>query len=485
MENFDLHVYKFFNPELCYMNDEELYNSNICGRIYSLDQVYRYNELLKNHCDGYDFDPIYYNKKYGIMNYNKQDIEFRNQMIKHFIYEGYYMNYYGNIKQEESNTTNEVGVNFFGYGGTIIGQGVSANCIIESLKTLDIPVIINNVNCKIPSCELDKNLFNNKYKINVIHINPDRADIYIVLKSFMKDRINIAVWTWETEEIPVYWIDYIHLFHEIWTISSFTADSISKVSSVPVINIRPPIYIEYKETGFGDKFLKKNNIVNKYIYFYSFDFVSYVERKNPYVLIEAFKKIKDENSVLILKTMNMPKDFEEKLKGYRIIVINNSIDSNDYFSLVNICHCYVSPHRCEGQGRTIMEAMYFGKKVIATGYSGNLDFMDINNSYHIKWKYITAKEDGIYKGHKWAEPSLHHLIKLMKIAKIDWQEGRILMNKKAEEMMKTKFSYKSCASTINYRLKPYIHYDYINESDTQMVDCCQIEESDEDKILLF
>ena len=39
------------------------------------------------------------------------------------------------------------------------------------------------------------------------------------------------------------------------------------------------------------------------------------------------------------------------------------------------CDCYVSLHRSEGLGLTMAEAMSFGKPVIATAYSGNLDFM--------------------------------------------------------------------------------------------------------------
>ena len=44
--------------------------------------------------------------------------------------------------------------------------------------------------------------------------------------------------------------------------------------------------------------------------------------------------------------------------------------------MIASCDCYVSLHRSEGLGLTMAEAMYFGKPVIATAYSGNLDFMN-------------------------------------------------------------------------------------------------------------
>ena len=47
--------------------------------------------------------------------------------------------------------------------------------------------------------------------------------------------------------------------------------------------------------------------------------------------------------------------------------------------------CYVSLHRAEGFGLTLAEAMALGKPVIATGFSGNTDFMTPANSYLVDW----------------------------------------------------------------------------------------------------
>ena len=48
--------------------------------------------------------------------------------------------------------------------------------------------------------------------------------------------------------------------------------------------------------------------------------------------------------------------------------------------------CYVSLHRSEGFGLTLAESMALGKPVIATGYSGNTDFMTPANSYLVDWR---------------------------------------------------------------------------------------------------
>ncbi|RDH50366.1 hypothetical protein CA946_06585, partial [Fischerella thermalis 111/344/542] len=56
------------------------------------------------------------------------------------------------------------------------------------------------------------------------------------------------------------------------------------------------------------------------------------------------------------------------------------------------------------------EAMYYGKPVIATAYSANLEFMNINNSFLVKYSVVKITEDhGPYKkGNFWAEPDIDH-----------------------------------------------------------------------------
>ncbi len=78
--------------------------------------------------------------------------------------------------------------------------------------------------------------------------------------------------------------------------------------------------------------------------------------------------------------------------------------------------CYVSLHRSEGFGLTMAEAMALGKPVIATGYSGNLDFMDSSTAYLVGHGLVEVgpgvdiyPADGV-----WAEPDLDHAAELMR-----------------------------------------------------------------------
>ena len=80
------------------------------------------------------------------------------------------------------------------------------------------------------------------------------------------------------------------------------------------------------------------------------------------------------------------------------------------------CDCYVSLHRSEGFGLAPAEAMYLGKPVIATKYSGNLDYMTDTNSYLVDYEMQPIGEgnfpyppDGA-----WAEPDREHAARLMR-----------------------------------------------------------------------
>ena len=61
-------------------------------------------------------------------------------------------------------------------------------------------------------------------------------------------------------------------------------------------------------------------------------------------------------------------------------------------------------------------AMYLGKPVIGTGYSGNLEFMNSTNSLLVDYAMTELEEDsGPYeKGTHWAEPNVENAAELMR-----------------------------------------------------------------------
>jgi hypothetical protein len=83
---------------------------------------------------------------------------------------------------------------------------------------------------------------------------------------------------------------------------------------------------------------------------------------------------------------------------------------------VGLCDCYVSLHRAEGFGLVLADAMWHGKPVIATRYSGNLDFMTADNSLLVDFELgPIGKDFDPYPPHgEWATPDVDHAARLMR-----------------------------------------------------------------------
>ena len=64
----------------------------------------------------------------------------------------------------------------------------------------------------------------------------------------------------------------------------------------------------------------------------------------------------------------------------RMVLVEGDLTAAEITSLLWACDGFVSLHRSEGFGRLLAEAMLMGKPVIATAYSGNVDFMTAENS---------------------------------------------------------------------------------------------------------
>ncbi len=319
------------------------------------------------------------------------------------------------------------GINLAGYISGEFGVAEEARNLIKAIQSVGIPYSLNNIMADTHRWN-DKTFNNfsddNPYKINLVSINADQADVFYQQKNdkYFRGHYNIAAWAWELSKFPDIWIPAARYYDEIWTVSNFMAECISKPLDIPVVKITYPLSIdENLIVPNRAKFSLKDN---SYVFLFVFDFMSIFERKNPIAVVNSFLNAFNEkdNVSLVIKCIN-GKNFPEKesmlkktCKDPRIKVIDNHISKADVISLKASCDCYVSLHRSEGFGLTMAEAMYLGKPVIVTPYGGNTDFMNVNNSFPVKYEIKELEEDyGPYKkGNLWAEPDENDAARLMK-----------------------------------------------------------------------
>lgn len=174
-----------------------------------------------------------------------------------------------------------------------------------------------------------------------------------------------------------------------------------------------------------------------FLFLYVFDFNSYLARKNPWAALRAFRKAfprGDEDVRLVLKIMNTKADdpkwcafAEEASKDRRILLLDGTLDRCDVLGLFAACDAYVSPHRAEGFGRTLAEALLLGKPVVATGYSGNVDFLTEQTGYPVVGRIVPVGigEYPFGTGLFWAEPDLDHFAEGMRSVWQDQSQARI------------------------------------------------------------
>jgi glycosyltransferase involved in cell wall biosynthesis len=100
------------------------------------------------------------------------------------------------------------------------------------------------------------------------------------------------------------------------------------------------------------------------------------------------------------------------------------------------------------------EAMFYGKPVIATGYSSNTEFMNVGNSYLVKYKLIPLEKDcGPYKkGNVWAEADVEHAADLMRYVFNNYGEAQQIGAIAAEEI-KTLLNPQVTGNKIRKRLE--------------------------------
>ncbi len=323
------------------------------------------------------------------------------------------------------------GVNISGLIQSEKGLGSAVRSDIEALKTARIPYVLNNIT-DLGSVNADKTYDSkdffpsNPYLFNLIHVNPD---VFVNFANeanmpYFDGHYNIGYWVWELDEFPEEWTRLAYYLDEIWTPSDFSFQAISKailktvkipVTKIPhCISLSPspeniPIEKEAVRSGL-------NIPPDVFMFLFIFDFQSEIERKNPFSVVEAFKKAfsPSDKAMLFLKTSHS--EFNKKefylllnsVKGYNVTIADSVYTKEQVYSLMNACDCYVSLHRSEGFGLTMAEAMALGKPVIATGYSGNMDFMNMDNSYPVYYRLVKVDGDyGAYKkGNIWAEPDI-------------------------------------------------------------------------------
>lgn len=318
-----------------------------------------------------------------------------------------------------------------------IGRGEDVRCTFRALQAAAMPSTVLDLygtNAPDPAlhAEFRPALASMPGAINIFHLNGDEiAPAFKALGGRLaEDAYNIVYPAWELSGYPKAWAEQLDRFDEIWAPSEFIYDALRPVVSKPLH--RMPLACDVVLSQFRSRrYFGIPESSCAFLFF--FDLRSYSTRKNPMAVVRAFEKLRTKHPmldvclVLKLHGVGSAADAAAAIKEIaaaahgRIILIDREISDNDVKNLVRCCSVFVSLHRSEGFGRGLAEAMSLSKPVVATAYSGNLDFMDSDTACLVGYDLVPVL-DGEYPFHEgqvWADAKVDEAVTCMEALATD------------------------------------------------------------------
>jgi glycosyltransferase involved in cell wall biosynthesis len=312
--------------------------------------------------------------------------------------------------------------NLIGYLKGEFGVGAAARGYVGAAEAAHIDLSLINVDAKSTARDEDDSVAyalgeQAPHDVNLWCVNADRAKQVMTTRGsrIVRDRYNVGIWAWELEKFPAAWRSAADNLDEIWVASEFERASIGAVIRKPVHVVPLAVDATPSRTYTRNEFGLRHDT---FVFLFTFDYASFFARKNPAAVVRAFQRAfpaGDEPVTLMLKSTNGDRHPErvrdvvgEASTDMRIRILDSFLSRDELFGLESVADAYVSLHRSEGFGLGLAESMSLGKPVIATGYSGNLEFMSAENSCLVRHRLVAVQADEYPygKGQVWAEPDI-------------------------------------------------------------------------------
>jgi glycosyltransferase involved in cell wall biosynthesis len=319
------------------------------------------------------------------------------------------------------------GIEFIGFVRAESGLGENLRSLVRATATTPLEAAVSVADVDIDSgirnadSSVDHYMDGRMFRTRVICVNPDLLGEAFHHDGFgrYQDAYRVGFWFWELERIPRMWAEHARLVDEVWVATDFVADAVRRdVTDRPVVKIRTPVTTPTLDRAYSRaEFGLRDDCC---LFMFSFAYGSFATRKNPEATILAFRRafpLGTEQVQLVIKTSQSELFTTARANltalaagDARIVFINSYLSRKALIGLQSTIDCYLSLHRSEGLGLGLAECMALGKPAIATAYSGNLEFMNAENSFLVDFKLIPVREGEYpdFEGQVWADASVEH-----------------------------------------------------------------------------
>ena len=343
---------------------------------------------------------------------------------------------------------NREGINVFGYHGVPFGLGQAVRSTTEILRCTCVPRILFDFTHEDFAASLARNYqcdICSPYNVNMLQINPQEMDLLIrhFGADFFMPRYNIGYWVWEQHPTPREWRHACAYVNEIWVPSRYVRKAALAGGVKKNIRVMPHC-VELPQLPAGDIRDELGIPRTAMLLLCLFDMASTEERKNPLAALRVMRAatagMRDIFVVVKVRKPDMNpaamRDIKQALDGMPHRIITDTMEKTELFRLIRSSSAYVSLHRSEGFGLFLAEAMALGKPVVATGYSGNMDYMTVDNSYPVKYELVRCPCHchPYHRGSWWAEPDEHDAVRVLRNVLLFPEQAASVGNKAAADM---------------------------------------------------
>ncbi len=300
-------------------------------------------------------------------------------------------------------------------------------------------------------------------RIRALQARPLRLDVPQVVYGrgdlFAKNsgRYRVGFTMLEVDRLPPAWVEQANQMDEVWTPTPWGAEMF-RASGVtrPVYDV--PLGVDLAQFSPGPP---RARLAERTIFLSVFE---WGRRKGWDALLRAYRAaFRPADPVLLLLKVdcrapagNPLRELAEALGAPAPpvgVLYNRAMAPAELAELYRAADCFVLPSRGEGWCMPALEAMACGTPAIVTAWGGPTTFLDEAVGYPLRASGLVPADEAepLYRGARWAEPDVEHLVELLRRVHANRDEARAKGERAAAAARR--WSWEAAAGRIVERLE--------------------------------